>query len=164
MRQMNPFYGFSILVWLWSRICLSMRQFPGVVSRLCCRGLGSTEAAAVGWTNAGGLRACASADNPPPAGLDIHSLKAKVLRGFKIDPWNSVRLIPKIGVQYPRPTNMVAPKSVALLTLLLQGWTVDVTLSWHTNFDIYAISYFCIFQRLKHQFLSGYSSALHIKY
>ena len=53
-----------------------------------CRGLGSTEAG--GWysagTNAGGLRACASADNPPPAGLDIHSLKAKVLRGFKIDP------------------------------------------------------------------------------
>ena len=30
MRQINPFYGFSILVWLWSRICLSMRQFPGV--------------------------------------------------------------------------------------------------------------------------------------
>ena len=42
-----------------------------------------------GWysagTNAGGLRACAS-DYPPPAGVDIHFLEAKVLRGFKIDP------------------------------------------------------------------------------
>ena len=91
-------------------------------------------------------------------------LKRKFWGGSKLTPETLSDSSQKLGAQYPGPTNMVAPKSVALLTLLLQGWTVDMTLSWHTNYDSLSHILVDIFQRLKHQLLSGHSFALHIKY